>query len=356
MQRPLIVTDKGVQKAGITASMLRHLADAGMTEVEVYDAISAEPEMHVVEECRALYEQKDCDGIIAIGGGSAMDTGKAVAVYVGDARPLSELFGEDQVTPRKIPLICMPTTAGTGSEVTNISILSDVDAQLKKGIVSNELLPDVAIVAPELTVSCPPSVTAASGIDALVHAVESYLSNFATDITKPLSLAAIRMITKSLSLAYAQPDHLVAREQMATASLMAGLAFGNAGVGAVHALAYPLGGRFHLSHGVSNAVMFAPVMRWNRQACPEKFVDIAIAMGARADITEQDAGNYVLAMIELLCRDVKIPKSLQEFGITEDDLPELAEAASGVTRLLRNNPRELSVADIEAIYREAYQA
>lgn len=356
MQRPLIVTDKGVQKAGITTSILHHLTSEGVTTIEVYDAISAEPEMHVVEECRALYEAKHCDGIIAIGGGSAMDTGKAVAVYVGDARPLSELFGEDQVQPRKIPLICMPTTAGTGSEVTNISILSDVEAQLKKGIVSNELLPDVAIVAPELTVSCPPSVTAASGIDALVHAVESYLSNFATDITKPLSLAAVRMITQSLSLAYAQPDNLAAREQMATASLMAGLAFGNAGVGAVHALAYPLGGRFHLSHGVSNAVMFVPVMRWNRSACPDKFVDIAIAMGARADISEQDAGNYVLAKIEVLCRDVKIPKSLQEFAITESDLPELAEAASGVTRLLRNNPREFSVADIEAIYREAYQA
>lgn len=353
-QNPLIVTDRGVSDAGITAQITAQLRDQGIADLTVFDAITAEPEMAVVEACRDLFIQHQCDGIIAIGGGSAMDTAKAVAVFVGDERPLAELFGEDLVASRRYPLICLPTTAGTGSEVTNISILADTEAQIKKGIVSNELLPDVAIVAPELTLSCPPSVTAASGIDALVHAVESYLSNFATALTEPYSLAAITKIRASLERAYRQPDDLTAREEMATASLMAGLAFGNAGVGAVHALAYPLGGRYHLSHGMSNAVMFVPVMRWNKAACPGRFVALAHAFGAAPDIRNAEAGEYVLSEIQRLCDAVNIPSQLRAFNIPESALSELALAASGVTRLLRNNPRELSVSDIEDIYREAY--
>ena len=354
MQRPLIVTDRGVSEAGIIDTIKEQLQQAGITELEVFAAINAEPEMAVVKACRQLFVEKGCDGIVAIGGGSAMDTGKAVAVYAGDDRPLVELFGEEQVRPRRYPLICMPTTAGTGSEVTNISILADTAAQLKKGIVSNELLPDVAIVAPELTLSCPPSVTAASGIDALVHAVESYLSNFATALTQPYSLAAVRKIKASLVRAYEDPECMLAREEMATASLMAGLAFGNAGVGAVHALAYPLGGRYHLSHGLSNAMMFVPVMRWNQSSCPEQFVELAKAFGAPDSIQTMAAGDFVIAQIKELCEAVNIPSTLRTFDIPESELPELAIAASGVTRLLRNNPRELSLNDIEAIYREAY--
>lgn len=354
IRRPLIVTDKGVREAGIIQPVIDNLKSNGVTNVFIYSDISAEPETHVVESCRETFVTNNCDGVIAIGGGSAMDTAKAVAIYSGEERSLSELFGEEKASPRKIPLICMPTTAGTGSEVTNISILLDVQAQIKKGIVSNELLPDVAIVAPELTLSCPAFVTAASGVDALVHAIESYLSNFASDITRSLSIGAISMIVDALPIAYREPHNMAAREKMATASLMAGLAFGNAGVGAVHALAYPLGGRFHLSHGVSNAVMFSHVMRWNKIACSSKFVDIAIAMGADHSISETDAGDYVVAKIESLCEAVAIPKQLREFGIKLEDLSELAAAAIGVTRLLRNNPRQLSVKDIETIYQEAF--
>ncbi len=354
IKKPLIVTDKGVRDAGIIEPIIDNLRSNGIEKVFIYSDISAEPETHIVEDCCKTFDGNKCDGIIAIGGGSAMDTAKAVAIYSGEDRSLSELFGEEKASPRKIPLICMPTTAGTGSEVTNISILLDVQAQIKKGIVSNELLPDVAIVAPELTLSCPALVTAASGVDALVHAIESYLSNFASDITRSLSIGAISMIVDALPIAYREPHNMAAREKMATASLMAGLAFGNAGVGAVHALAYPLGGRFHLSHGVSNAVMFSHVMRWNKIACPSKFVDIAIAMGADHSISETDAGDYVVAKIESLCEAVAIPKQLREFGIKLEDLSELAAAAIGVTRLLRNNPRQLSVKDIETIYQEAF--
>lgn len=354
IKRPLVVTDKGVKDAGIIAPIIANLKANGIAEVFIFSDISTEPETHIVELCCEVLDTNQCDGVIAIGGGSAMDTAKAVAVFSGETRPLVELFGEDKVAQRTIPLICMPTTAGTGSEVTNISILLDVQAQIKKGIVSNELLPDVAIVAPELTLSCPAAITAASGVDALVHAVESYLSNFATDITRSLSIGAISMIVEALPLVYKQPGNMVAREKMATASLMAGLAFGNAGVGAVHALAYPLGGRFHLSHGVSNAVMFSHVMKWNCRACPDKFVAIAIAMGAAGSIAESAACDYVVAKIVALCEAVDIPQQLRKFGIERENLAELAVAASGVTRLLRNNPRQLSVQDIETIYHEAF--
>ncbi|AGM36280.1 UNVERIFIED_ORG: alcohol dehydrogenase class IV [Idiomarina abyssalis] len=354
LRHPLIVTDKGVLDAGLIQPIVAELKSQGITGIVIYSEISAEPETHVVESCRDVFINESCDGIIGIGGGSAMDTAKAVAVYQSEKRALNELFGENNCARRTVPLICLPTTAGTGSEVTNISILSDVEAQLKKGIVSDELLPDVAIVAPELTQSCPPSVTAASGIDALVHAVESYISNFASDITRALSVGAIKMIVNALPDAYRRPDDLDARERMATGSLMAGLAFGNAGVGAVHALAYPLGGRYHLSHGVSNALMFTHVMRWNLSSCPNDFLNIALAMGAEATISEADAGDFVIEKLESLCRAVEIPGGLREFGIERSDLRSIAEAASGVTRLLRNNPRELSVDDIEAIYQAAY--
>ena len=354
MKRPLIVTDKGVLGSGVIEPILERFKHDFADSTSLYSDISAEPETHVVEDCCHIFTANKCDGIIAIGGGSAMDTAKAVAVYIGDDRKLEALFGEDQVRTRETPLICLPTTAGTGSEVTNIAILSDVNAQLKKGIVSNQLLPDVAIVAPELTVSCPPAVTAASGVDALVHAVESYLSNFSTELTRPLSLRAMTMINKSLLHAYENPKDMKAREQMATASLMAGLAFGNAGVGAVHALAYPLGGRFHLSHGVSNAVMFTEVMRWNYSYCRSLFLDIAYALGAPQTLIEEEAGDFVVERLTQLCEQVNIPKTLREFDIPKEVIPELAESAHGVTRLLRNNPRELSVEDIAAIYTAVY--
>lgn len=363
--RPLIVTDKGVLNSGIINPVLEHLKSNGIEWVSVFSDIIAEPETQTVKNCRAAFDKDKCNGVIAIGGGSAIDTAKAVSIlnntsidsYSEDRTiVLEDLFGENLVPKRTTPLICLPTTAGTGSEVTNISILLDANDELKKGIVSNELLPDVAIVAPELTLSCPPSVTAASGIDALVHAVESYLSNFASDITRPLSLQAIKMITESLPTAYREPNNIAAREKMATASLIAGLSFGNAGVGAVHALAYPLGGKYHLSHGVSNAVMFSHVMRWNSESCPDKFVEIAIAMGAPNDssIDNTTASRFVINKIDELCEQVSIPKQLREFDIKREDLKALSESAIKVTRLLRNNPRELSVGDIKTIYEEAY--
>nr|WP_273423336.1 iron-containing alcohol dehydrogenase [Halomonas sp.] len=354
MQRPLIVTDSGVVASG-TLDMITEQLTALKVSYEVFDQVTPEPEVEIVEMCTRAFNAGKHDSVIAVGGGSAMDIAKCVAVYAHYEGPLEALFGENKVNQRTIPLIAMPTTAGTGSEVTNIAILSDKAQQMKKGIVSDCLLPDVAIVAPELTLSCPRSVTAASGVDALVHAVEAYLSNFATPITDALAVKAMNLIVHALPKAFANPNNLQAREDMATGSLLAGLAFGNAGVGAVHALAYPLGGRYHLAHGVTNALLLPFVMEWNKLACVERFRGIAVAFDEPvAGLSDDAVAQTVIQRMHKLCADVEIPSGLRSFDIPESDIPELAAEAIKVERLLRNNPRVLTLADVEAIYHAAY--
>ncbi|ALM92169.1 MULTISPECIES: iron-containing alcohol dehydrogenase [Alteromonas] len=352
IKAPAIITDKGVSQSGA----LSHVTNVLNCECTiVIDDIPPEPEIGIIEQRLTRLKQHKVDGIIAVGGGSAIDSAKVLAATFDYTGNITELFGENLVAGRTLPLIAIPTTAGTGSEVTNIAILADPIAHVKKGIVSDYLLPDVAIVTPEMTLSCPKHITAASGVDAFVHALEAYLSVNASPITDALASKAMTLIFHSLPLAYANGHDIKAREDMATGSLMAGLAFGNAGVGAVHALAYPLGGRFHLSHGMSNAVMLPHVMRWNIGACQQRFVDVAVFLHLPvANKTTLEIANQVVDAIEALCRNVEIPATLRDFDISEDAIPLLAEEASKVTRLLRNNPRVLSKQDIAQIYKEAF--
>jgi alcohol dehydrogenase class IV len=352
VQNPLIVTDAILVKSG-TVNLA--LAQLGGRRYGLFDQVKPEPEISIVEDCTRAYREGGHDGLIGVGGGSAIDIAKGVAAFASHEGPLAELFGVDLVRRKGPPLIAIPTTAGTGSEVTNVAIFSDKQAQLKKGIVSDYLLPDVALVSPLMTLTCPRSVTAASGVDALVHAIESYLSVNASPITDAIALGAIKLIVKALPKAYANPSNLQAREDMATASLMAGMAFGNAGVGAVHALAYPLGGRFNITHGVSNALLLPYVMEWNKLACVERMRDIADAMGVRvAHLSDKDAADLAVKAMADLCAAVEIPSGLRSFNVPEDAIPAMAEEASKIDRLMRNNPRKLTAADIEKIYRAAY--
>ncbi len=349
---PLIVTDAVLVRSGTVGQVVERL---GGLPHGVFDQVEPEPEIAIVEACARVYREGGHDGLIGVGGGSALDIAKSVAAFAGYEGALDDLFGVDRVPRKGPPLIAIPTTAGTGSEVTNVAILSDKAAQLKKGIVSDHLLPDVALVSPTMTLTCPRGVTAASGIDALVHAVEAYLSLHASPITDALAIGAIRLIAGALPKAYANPNDLRAREDMATASLMAGMAFGNAGVGAVHALAYPLGGRFGIAHGVSNALLLPHVMAWNALACPERFRDIAEAMGVVVvGLSLVDAAERAVRAMADLCARVEIPTGLRHFAIPEDALPAMAEEAAKIDRLMRNNPRVLSAGDIERIYRAAY--
>ncbi|MGE6388201.1 iron-containing alcohol dehydrogenase [Pseudomonas sp. NPDC078416] len=352
VQNPLIVTDAILVTSG-TVDLA--LAQLGGRRYGLFDQVKPEPEISIVEDCTRAYRDGGHDGLIGVGGGSAIDIAKGVAAFANHEGPLAELFGVDLVKRKGPPLIAIPTTAGTGSEVTNVAIFSDKQAQLKKGIVSDYLLPDVALVSPLMTLTCPRSVTAASGVDALVHAIEAYLSVNASPITDALALGAIKLIVKALPKAYANPSNLQAREDMATASLMAGMAFGNAGVGAVHALAYPLGGRFNIAHGVSNALLLPYVMEWNKLACVERMRDVADAMGVRvAHLSDRDAADLAVKAMADLCAAVEIPSGLRSFNVPEDAIPAMAEEASKIERLMRNNPRKLTAADIEKIYRAAY--
>ncbi|AGN82189.1 iron-containing alcohol dehydrogenase [Pseudomonas fulva] len=352
VDNPLIVTDAILVKSGTVDLALVHL---GGRSYGLYDQVQPEPEISLVEDCTRAFREGGHDGLIGLGGGSAMDIAKGVAAFARHDGPLAELFGVDQVSRKGPPLIAIPTTAGTGSEVTNVAIFSDKNAQLKKGIVSNYLLPDVALVSPIMTRTCPRSVTAASGVDALVHAIEAYISINRSPITDAIALGAIKVIARALPKAYANPNDLLAREDMATASLMAGMAFGNAGVGAVHALAYPLGGRFNIAHGVSNALLLPYVMRWNKLACMERLRDVAQAMGVNiAGLSDSQAADAsVDAMIEL-CAAVDIPAGLRAFNVPQDALAPMAEEASKIDRLMRNNPRKLTSEDIESIYQAAW--
>ncbi|TRX75064.1 iron-containing alcohol dehydrogenase [Pseudomonas mangiferae] len=352
VSNPLIVTDAVLVRSGTVDQVRERLGDLPHG---LFDQVQPEPEIAIVETCTRAYREGGHDGLIGVGGGSALDIAKSVAAFAGYDGPLADLFGVDQVPRKGPPLIAIPTTAGTGSEVTNVAILSDKAAQLKKGIVSDYLLPDVALVSPAMTLTCPRGVTAASGVDALVHAVEAYLSLHASPITDALAIGAIRLIAGALPKAYANPNDLRAREDMATASLMAGMAFGNAGVGAVHALAYPLGGRFGIAHGVSNALLLPHVMAWNALACPERFRDIAEAMGEPlAGLSLHAAAERAVQAMAALCARVEIPAGLRHFEVPEDALPAMAEEAAKIDRLMRNNPRVLSARDIERIYRAAY--
>lgn len=352
VDNPLIVTDAVLVESGTLALALEHL---GERPYEIFDRVLPDPEMSIVEDCMRVYREGGHDGLIGVGGGSAIDIAKCVAVYAGYQGDLADLFGVDQVPRKGSPLIAIPTTAGTGSEVTNVAILSDKAAQLKKGIVSDYLLPDVALISPQMTLTCPRSVTAASGVDALVHAIESYLSLNASPITDALAIAAIKLISNALPKAFANPTNLQARDDMATASLMAGMAFGNAGVGAVHALAYPLGGRYAISHGVSNALLLPYVMAWNKLACVERMGDIAQAMGVNiSGLSLNDAADQAVDAMTRLCAAVEIPSGLRNLGVCEDAIASMAVEAAGIERLMRNNPRKLCAADIEKIYRAAY--
>ncbi|MDY6536927.1 iron-containing alcohol dehydrogenase [Acinetobacter faecalis] len=345
----LIVSDAGVVNSGT----LQYVLDLCTVGYSIFADVKPEPEFSQVQDCIDVYHQNNCDAVLAVGGGSALDIAKCVAALADQPGSINDFIGTDKIKSRNIPLIVIPTTSGTGSEVTNIAILSDTENQMKQGIVSDCLLPDVAIVSPLMSVSCPASVTAASGIDALVHALEAYISLNHSDITDALAIQTIQLIVEYLPQAYALPTNLIAREKMATASLMGGLAFGNAGVGAVHALAYPLGAKYKLPHGVSNALMLPHVLKWNVLGCAERLSHIAQLLKLGTSQNHQENAESLVEFLHKFSGQLNIPLGLRHVGITENDIPDLAAEAIKVERLLKNNPRKLSLMDIEAIYREA---
>ncbi|HYA90642.1 MAG TPA: iron-containing alcohol dehydrogenase [Thermodesulfobacteriota bacterium] len=353
-KKALIITDPGVIQAGLLEGIEKSLQSVGIP-FAIFDGVEPDPRIEVVEKSAEKAKKEGMDLIIGFGGGSSLDIAKVTSVMVANPGKIDSFFGIDLVPNLGVPVILIPTTAGTGSEVTPIAILSDTKEKLKKGIVSPTLFPEVALVDPKLTIGLPPSVTAFTGMDALTHAIEAYYSVNATGLSDLLAIRAMELISKNLRMAYAYGENLSARSNMMEGSLLAGIAFANAGVGAVHAFAYPLGGEFHLAHGLTNTLMLPYVMRYNILGCPYKFAQMAKAFGEKVEgLSELDAAETAVKFVERLSDDLRVPRRLRDVGIPEKAIPGLAEAAMKVTRLLANNPRKISLEDANAIYKSAY--
>ncbi|MDN3362966.1 iron-containing alcohol dehydrogenase [Priestia megaterium] len=351
----LIVTDPVLKDIGLVDKVSAPLIQNGY-EVDVYADTAPEPPLALGEKLVSYAKSRKYDLVIGVGGGSALDLAKltaVLAVHDGAVEEYLNLTGTKQITEKGLPKILIPTTSGTGSEVTNISVLS---LESSKDVVTHDhLLADAAIVDPELTLSVPSKVTAATGIDALIHAVEAYVSVNANPVTDALALKAIRMISSSLRTAVENGEDKEARTQMSYGSYLAGLAFFNAGVAGVHALAYPLGGQFHISHGESNAVLLPYVMGYIRSSCVTKMRDIFEALGGNAtSLSEEKASYQCVKQLQSLVKDVGIPQTLRGFDIPESALQRLTEDGVQQKRILARSPLPLHEKDIRAIYQSAY--
>jgi alcohol dehydrogenase class IV len=352
-RRAMLVTDKGVRNAGLTARAEEALNKAGVS-LTVFDRVEADPPSHVIEAAAKEAREAGADLVLSIGGGSALDTAKLVAYLANTDDRLDDIYGVDQAKGSRLPLLLVPTTAGTGSEVTPISIVT-TPTQEKKGVVSSCLLPDWAILDPELTLKLPAHVTAATGIDAMVHAIEAYTSRHKKNpISDQLAARALALLSSNIRTACEKGQDLEARSKMLLGSMLAGMAFANAPVAAVHALAYPIGALFHVPHGLSNALILTQVLQFNLTEAETLYGELASVImpdQTFGSITEA-ANTFVMAM-ETISRDCGVPRSLRAVGISKTDLDRHAEDAMKQTRLLVNNPRELRLADARAIYERA---
>jgi len=355
IRRPLVVTDSGVVAAGLLDAVLAPLHAAGL-EVAVFDRVVADPPEVVVLEAVAAAEQSRVDAVIGFGGGSSMDCAKLVALLCGSPQPLAAIYGVNLAKGSRLPLIQIPTTAGTGSEVTAVAIVTTGETT-KAGVVAPQLLPDLAVLDAQLTVGLPAAVTAATGIDAMVHAIEAYTGVVGKNpYSDMLSLQALRLLGGNIRTAVTAGDNIEARQAMLLGACLAGQAFANSPVAAVHALAYPLGGQFHIPHGLSNALVLASVMRFNAPAAAHHYAELAPAAipGFVPGASATESCERFIEALEQLQRDLQLPPNLRAMGIDSADLPRLASDALLQQRLLVNNPRPVSYDDALAIYQAAY--
>jgi alcohol dehydrogenase len=352
MKKPLIVTDKGITAAGLTEQIVDLVKSAGAEPV-VFDETIPNPTDKNVHDGAKLYQDKGCDSLITLGGGSPHDCGKGVGLIVSNGGKIHAYEGVDKSTKPLPPYIAINTTAGTASEMTRFCIITDLSRKVKMAIVDWRVTPNIAINDPLLMAGMPPSLTAATGMDALTHAVEAYVSTIATPVTDACALQAITLISQNLRAAVANGGDMLARDNMAYAEYLAGMAFNNASLGHVHAMAHQLGGFYDLPHGVCNAILLPHVQRFNMIAKVERFVDIARAMGEKVDgLSSRAAAEKALEAIQTLSTDIGIPAGLAELGVREDDLRVMAgnaqKDACGLT-----NPRCPSEDDVVGIYAAA---
>jgi alcohol dehydrogenase class IV len=347
----LIVTSP--QLRGLCDPLVTALRAQGRT-VQIWDGVSAEP--HVDDLAKAIAAAKDCRAelIVGLGGGSAMDVAKLVAALLDGRQQIGEVFGIGKLAGRTTPLVCVPTTSGTGSEVSPIAIVQDSVDGLKKGVISPYLVPDAAFVDPVLTVGMPPAVTASTGLDALTHCIEAYANRQAHPLVDTWALEGIRRIARSLPTAYADGKNLAARTDVALGSMYGGMCLGPVNTAAVHALAYPLGSDFGIAHGTSNAVLLAHVLEFNLPAAPQRYADVARALGVEGGGTPDEVAQRGLESLRSLNNRVGIPEHMAVLGVPESAIDSMAKAALTVQRLLQQNPREVTLDDARNIYRRAH--
>jgi len=353
VSRPFVVTDRGIVEAGLLEPMLAELRTLGL-DVTVFSDVLADPSTSCVEAAVAVALATGADGVIGFGGGSSLDVAKLVALLSRSGETLDALFGVGRAVGPRWPLIQVPTTAGTGSEVTPIAIVTMPNGE-KQGVVSRRLHADVAVLDATLTLGLSARVTAMTGINAMVHAIEAYTSRHAKNVlSDTLALRALRLLSDHIVAAIADGSNLEARRAMLQGSMLAGMAFANAPVGAVHALAYPIGGQFHVPHGLSNALVLLPVLEFNLSEADAMYAELADAVRATERTWHRSAsGRAFIDAMATIVGELGLERTLGELGVIEADLPGLATDAMKVQRLLVNNPRDVSYEQALALYREA---
>lgn len=353
-KKVMLVTDPGVIQAELTRPVETSLQAGGIDYV-VYDGVEPDPPARVIDSGADVFRQQGCDLVLGIGGGSSLDASKGISILAGNRGGILDYVGIDQVPQKGAPMILMPTTAGTGSEVSRGTVITDEDQNTKCVVFSPFVIADTAIVDPLLTLSMPPTVTADTGIDALVHAIETYVSMNATVFSDILAERAIEMIADYLPMAWAKGANIEARYQMSLAATLAGMAFASGGVGAVHALAYPLGTEFHMTHGRTNAIMLPHIVAYNLPGNARKYARIAYLMGQDVEgLPMLEAADMAPAAVLELLETVNVSCRIHDYGISEEALPKLVAGAMNQSRLFAANPRDLSEEDVREIYQSAF--
>jgi len=357
LKKGLLVTDKVISELGLLEGVKKALTDSSIAFV-VYDGITTEPTVDFVNDGLQAYKENDCEFILAFGGGSAIDTSKAIAVMATNKGSIEDYMGLNRIPDKGAPLIVIPTTAGTGSEVTVFTIITDTKTDVKMLLGSPFLLPQVSVVDPLLTLSCPRELSAAVGIDALTHAVEAYVSVKAQPMSDIFCLSAIELLSGNLREVWADGNNLEAREMTMMGALQAGIAFSNSSVALVHGMSRPIGAYFHVPHGVSNAALLGVVTEFSLKGNPTRYAHIAKAMGENTTgLTDPEAAELAGKAINKLIRDVKIP-SLKELGIKGEKLDDLAPAmadAAIASGSPGNNPRQATKEEIIELYKITYE-
>lgn len=351
IQAVTVITDKGVRKTRGFAKLLEILESQ---KVEVVDEIAGEPDYHQVQAITDRLRENPPDLLIAVGGGSAMDTTKLASILLGNEHTVQELLKAPQLGKKRIKTVMIPTTAGTGAEATPNGIVAVPEEALKVGIVNAEMIPDHVILDPELLKELPRSVAAATGADALSHAIECFTSNRANPFSDLFALESMELIFRYIERMYEDPEDMEAAEGMMRAAFYAGIAITSSGTTAVHALSYPLGGKYHIAHGIANAMLLASVMRFNCQACRHRLAQAFDRVGDKAGVRweESQKAEWMIERLEEITERLQIPKHLSDYGIREEDIDDLVSAGLKVTRLLNNNCRPVTAEDAEKIYRE----